>query len=84
MAYKNLSFLNIGAYVPLTNEGNIMVDGVLASCYAFEHHDLAHFGMAPLRWFPEVTGWIFGEDNGYQVFAEITKSFWELSLGILN
>ena len=37
----------------MTREGNIVVDGVVASCYASVNHDLVHVGMAPLRWFPE-------------------------------
>ena len=37
--------------------------GVLASCYASIDHDLAHFGMGPVRWFPIITGWIFGKEN---------------------
>ena len=32
----------LGAYVPLTEDGNILVDGVLASCYASFDHGLAH------------------------------------------
>ena len=49
-----------------------MVDGILASCYPSTDHDLAHFGMTPLRWFPELTEWIFGNDNGFQAYAKIT------------
>ena len=40
-----------------------MVDGVLASCYASIDHDLAHIGMGPVRWFPVITEWIFGQEN---------------------
>ena len=40
--------------------GNIMVDGVLASCYSSLDHDLHHVVMTPLQWFPEVTKWTFG------------------------
>ena len=58
-----------GAYVPLTMEGTIMVDGVLASCYPFGYHDLAHFGMAPIRWFPTLAEKIFGNDNGVSAYA---------------
>ena len=50
-----------------------MVDGVLASCYPSNHHDLAHLGMIPMIWFPQVTQWIFGEDNGFQLYAGITE-----------
>ena len=64
--------LSLGAYTPVTMDGNIMVDGILASCYAsFPNHDLAHIGMTPLRWFPVVTQWIFGKDNGSPLFTEI-------------
>ena len=30
-------------------EGNIIVDGVLASCYASVDHDLGHIAMVPMR-----------------------------------
>ena len=48
-----------------------MVQGVLASCYASADHDLLHFVMTPLRWFPEIIEWILGEDNGLQVYVKI-------------
>ena len=66
-----------GAYVPMTMEGNILVDDVLASCYAGFNHDLAHITMTPLTWFPEVMQWIFGEDNGFQNYVLIQKSLGE-------
>ena len=50
-----------------------MVDDILASCYPSVHHDLAHIGMTPIRWFPEILGWIFGDENeilGYVRMAE--------------
>ena len=34
---------------PLTKEGKIVVDGVLASCYADFHHDMAHLTMTPMH-----------------------------------
>ena len=43
-------------------EGNIIVDGVLASCYPSADHNLAHFGMSPIRLFPTIVEWIFGKD----------------------
>ena len=39
-------------------DGKIIVDGVLASCYAFANHDMAHTGMTPIGWFPEIIEWI--------------------------
>ena len=61
--------------MPLTMEGNIVVDGVLASCYASHDHDLAHIAMTPMRWFPRLVEQIFGVDNGYSVYARIAGSF---------
>ena len=56
-------------------EGNIVVDGVLASCYPSCHHDMAHIGMTPLSWFPKVTKWIFDEDNGFLVYVKVLDYF---------
>ena len=50
---------------------NIVVDGVLASCYASVDHDLGHIAMAPMRWFPGMMGWLFGDDDGFSVYARI-------------
>ena len=60
-----------GAYTPLTMEGNIVVDGIVASCYAFYDHDSAHIGMLPILLFPTVTKWLFGEDNESPAYANI-------------
>ena len=61
----------LGAFVPVTMDGNIMVDGVLASCYSSLDHDLLHVVMTPLQWFPEVTKWTFGEENGLHAYVKI-------------
>ena len=42
------------AHVPLTTEGNIVVNGILAACYPCVHHDLSHLSMAPLRCSPRI------------------------------
>ncbi|XP_041379577.1 indian hedgehog protein-like [Gigantopelta aegis] len=44
--------VNLGVYVPLTDSGTLVVDGMLASCYSFTNHDVEHFFTAPFRWFP--------------------------------
>ena len=64
---------HIGAYVPLTMEGNILVDGVLASCYPSAPHDLAHMVMTPLRWFPGMMDWIFGVEDTFPVYVKISE-----------
>ena len=56
----------------MTMEGNIVVDGVLASCYGITNHDFAHITLTPMRWFPGMINWIFGgsrETPGYLSFA---------------
>ena len=71
----------LGVYVPVTMEGNIIIDGVLASCYPSGHHDVSHVTMAPMRWFPEIIEWIFGENKGVQVYVSIAEDLggWLLS-----
>ena len=64
----------LGAYVPQTMKGNIVVDGVLVSCYPSTHHDLAHMSMAPMRWFPELIMWIMSEENGFSGFVKIAEA----------
>ena len=60
-----------GAYVPLTKEGRIIVDGILASCYADFHQDLAHVAMIPMQPFSKVMGLILGNDTGFPVYVNI-------------
>ena len=73
-----MHFFILGAYVPLTIKGNIIVDGVLASCYPSVHHDLANIGMTPIRWFPAMIEWIFGNDKGSQTCATISEELGKL------
>ena len=63
-----------GAYVPLTNTGNLVVGGVLASCYGSFNHDIAHFAMKPVQQLKGMLEWIFGWNNGVQVYTIIVKS----------
>ena len=73
-------FLIEGAYTPLTNEGNIVIDGMLASCYAFSDHDLAHITMTPMLWFPEMIEWIFGMEKVSQGYVSILADLGQLLL----
>lgn len=50
-----------GIYAPLTREGNIVVNSVVASCYAvISDHYMAHMSFAPVRWFSYLNEWFFG------------------------
>ena len=70
-----------GTYAPSTIEGNIIVDGVLASCYADVPHDLGHLSMIPIQWFVGATKWILGYDVGFSAYVNIVK---DLSLLMPN
>lgn len=50
-----------GSYAPLTTHGTVVVDRVLASCYAvIEDHELAHWALAPVRLAHWVSSAVFG------------------------
>ena len=68
-----LASISLGAYVPLTTEGNILVDGVLASCYASFNHDIQHVVMKPLVWFPSVVDLLLGEDMSLHSYVTILQ-----------
>ena len=73
-------YFHIGAYDPLTRDGNIVVDAVLASCYASFHHDLAHTAMKPFFWFPKLIEWFFDINNGSPGYIDLTKELGRLVL----
>ena len=66
---------HIGAFVPLVMEGRIIVNGVLASCYADFPHDLAHTVMIPMQRLADAMGYIFGEDTGFSIFVSTAREF---------
>ena len=59
--------------MPITKEGNIVVDGVLTSCYADFDHDFAHLTMTPMQWFPEIIDGIFGDGTGFPAYVRIAR-----------
>ena len=74
----------LGLYVPLTLEGRIVVNGVVASCYAGCDHDLAHWIMIPMQRFSETMMWIFGDDTGFPVYAKTLRVLGMLMLPVEN
>ena len=65
--------LLLGAYAPLTKDGNILVDGVLASSYAGVDHDLSHLTMIPMQWYPEIIEQIFLDEIGFPVILSMAR-----------
>jgi len=54
-----------GVFAPLTAAGNIMVDGVLASCYAvIDSQTIAHTAFAPVRWYYSLASWVSPDRAG--------------------
>ncbi|XP_038158246.1 indian hedgehog B protein-like [Cyprinodon tularosa] len=61
-----------GAFAPLTRHGTIVVDGVMASCYAVvDHHWLAHRAFAPLRLIHSWTGSTGGHSDGVHWYSRV-------------
>ena len=54
-------------------EGNILVDGVLASCYASFDHDVQHIVMKPLLWFPNMMDLLLGEEKSIHSYVTILQ-----------
>ncbi|XP_076158606.1 indian hedgehog B protein-like [Alosa pseudoharengus] len=59
-----------GVFAPLTEHGTLVVDGVLASCYAVvEHQGLAHWAFGPLRALLHWTGPDWNQASGLHWYA---------------
>ena len=71
-------------YAPLTMEGNIVVDGVLASCYASYDHDVAHFALQPILWFPGLIDSLFNADKGTPAYTNVVEELTGLYVEVLR
>ncbi|XP_012056737.1 PREDICTED: sonic hedgehog protein A [Atta cephalotes] len=59
-----------GVYAPLTMEGNLFVDDVVASCYAIVNsQSLAHYSFLPLRIWHSVTSFFLQRLDDVKYFA---------------
>lgn len=75
--------ISTGTLAPLTRHGTIVVNKVVASCYAgIKDADLAHSAFAPLRWWTSTAGFSKGlpEDEGVHPFAKFLYSVAKLVL----
>nr|APD15680.1 lophotrochozoan hedgehog-related [Acanthochitona crinita] len=61
-----------GVYVPLTETGTLVVDGILASCYSSINHHVAHAFLTPVRWFPSLFH-IPSDDHGMPTYVFFLK-----------
>ena len=64
---------------PQTMEGNILVDGVLASCFAGHDHDMSHFAVAPIALVPGLIEAVFKvdvESTGYVGLVDDVSALW--------
>lgn len=61
-----------GAFAPLTQQGTVVVDGVVASCYAVvEQHSLAHWAFSPLRFIYSWTGSTGRHSDGIHWYSRL-------------
>ena len=59
-----------GVYAPLTSAGNLVVDNVVASCYAVvDSQSVAHAAFAPIRWWSDFVDYST-ETKGIHWYAE--------------
>jgi len=72
------SIVTRGAYAPATMEGTVVVDNVVASCYALADHHRAHHALAVLRlanaYLPQSLTRVFDKSEGLHWFADVLYS----------
>lgn len=70
-----------GLYAPLTQHGSIVVNGVLASCYAaVDNHHLAHWALAPMRSFYSLIGPSEPQNDGLHWYPWLLQKLGHLLL----
>ncbi|CAF1383942.1 unnamed protein product [Rotaria sordida] len=71
--------IKVGYYSPITADGTILVNNIVASVYArINNHYVAHFSNAPMRWYYRIMKY-FEVDEPFQTNANGQKH-WTHSL----
>ncbi|XP_064290895.1 indian hedgehog protein [Passer domesticus] len=61
---------DVGAYAPLTRHGTLVVDGVVASCFALvQEQQLAQMAFWPLRLYHSLVGWPGVQGDGVHWYS---------------
>lgn len=61
---------DVGAYAPLTRHGTLVVDGVVASCFALvQEQHLAQLAFWPLRLYHSLVGWPGAQGDGVHWYS---------------
>ncbi|XP_027734834.1 indian hedgehog protein [Empidonax traillii] len=61
---------DMGAYAPLTRHGTLVVDGVVASCFALvQEQQLAQLAFWPLRLYHSLVGWPGAQGDGVHWYS---------------
>ncbi|XP_016155142.1 PREDICTED: indian hedgehog protein [Ficedula albicollis] len=61
---------DVGAYAPLTRHGTLVVDGVVASCFALvQEQQLAQLAFWPLRLYHSLVGWPGVQGDGVHWYS---------------
>ncbi|KFQ34497.1 Indian hedgehog protein, partial [Merops nubicus] len=61
---------DVGAYAPLTRHGTLVVDGVVASCFALvQEQHLAQLAFWPLRLYHSLVGWPGPQGDGVHWYS---------------
>merc|ERR1711970_255944 len=73
----------VGAYVPLTEHGTLMVDDVLCSCYTNCDHPTVHLLFSPARWFPSL---FLTDTEGGTIYSRLGPhvGYYLHKIGMLN
>uniref|UniRef100_A0A3P8T8U1 Hedgehog protein n=1 Tax=Amphiprion percula TaxID=161767 RepID=A0A3P8T8U1_AMPPE len=70
-----------GLFAPLTQHGSIVVNGVLASCYAaVDSHRLSHWALAPLRFFYSLMGPSEAQSDGLHWYPRLLQRLGKMLL----